>query len=160
MNIYRKIGLILAIIFIFQSNAYSADCDTVNVLGEDGNTDLARAMAFDEKQLVKKLMECHPDYNLRIELGWNLIHIAAYYNYVDVIETLIQRGDNINKPAEVGGWTPLMMAVRAGKPAIPAIKLLIKMGADKSLKDSAGNTAYQEALGNEDLKSVLNILKP
>ncbi|KAL1916988.1 uncharacterized protein VTP21DRAFT_5185 [Calcarisporiella thermophila] len=55
------------------------------------------------------------------------------------VEVYIQSGVNINAAHKINGWTPLHWAAHRGNEAI--VQLLLRNGADPSLKTSKGQTA-------------------
>ncbi|WP_420535772.1 ankyrin repeat domain-containing protein [Brachyspira intermedia] len=63
---------------------------------------------------------------------------ACHYDYIDVIEKLIDKV-NINVQDEEKGYTPLMNAIRGRK--IETMDYLIKNGIDVNKKDITGRTA-------------------
>lgn len=105
-------------------------------------------------------------------LGVTVLHLAAKSGEVDVAKVLIRAGANVNartsydgKPTAVladlfrrlgqpgepqvveSGFTPLMVAVSTGN--LDMMKLLLKSGADVSLKTSKGRTARDIAKDGE-----------
>ncbi len=78
------------------------------------------------------------------------LHIAAAEDKRDVVDFLISKNVNINKQ-DVAGRTALMYAASEGKKHI-VIKLL-DAGADKSIADSNGTTAYDYAEDQEEYET-------
>ena len=73
-----------------------------------------------------------------------------------LIKELIKFGADVNAQDE-DGESPLMYAASYGmKDASSKSKLLLSLGADKSLKDKIGKTAYQRI---KDKKSASDELK-
>ena len=69
-----------------------------------------------------------------------------------VIRTLVKLGADVNK-ADTDGQTPLMYSVSDGE---DRVKLLLALGADKTIKDKQGNTAYDLV---KDKKTVGDAIK-
>lgn len=84
-----------------------------------------------------------PD-TIRTEAGRTALHVAcAYYACDSLCQALLYAGADINARTKDGA-TPLMLAALSTK--INLIKFLIAHGADATLKDNAGKTAYDYAL--------------
>jgi len=89
--------------------------------------------------------------------GNSILHTAVRSNSALITENLI---NNYHLPVdEIGekGKTPLMWGAREN--SLGAVKLLLEHGADKSIKDNEGKTAYNYAIegGNRE---VAELLKP
>ncbi|NBB89666.1 MAG: hypothetical protein GVY23_00500 [Spirochaetes bacterium] len=69
------------------------------------------------------------------------LHWAAQHGHVEVVQTLIDNGANVNS-RDVFGRTPLHLAV--GHPAI--IALLLEAGANVDARDSLSNTPLHRAV--------------
>ena len=85
------------------------------------------------------------------------IHAAAAHNYLGALKALLERrSEDVDSRTRIG-VTPLMMAARKGHD--DAVRLLLKFGADRSLKDDEGLTAKEVAVknGNEILVPLLNL---
>jgi ankyrin repeat protein len=75
--------------------------------------------------------------------GWTPLHCAAVYRGgYDVANALLDGGANVNAPGH-HGETPLYCAVGWGN--IDIVELLLVRGADVTLRDSDGQTVYDEA---------------
>jgi len=101
------------------------------------------------------LLKAGADSSLRHESGAMPIHLAAGSNYIDALQELLdQRPQDIDAKTNIG-LTPLMMAATEGH--ADAVSLLLKLGADRTLKDDEGLTAKDIAIknGNEFLISLL-----
>jgi ankyrin repeat protein len=87
-------------------------------------------------------------------LGLSLIHLFAIGNCTKGISLVLRAGCNINE-ADSQGWTPLHWAAYFGHKEV--LHLLIDRGADNTLEDSIGRTAYKISLfiGAEQLDGVL-----
>jgi ankyrin repeat protein len=101
------------------------------------------------------LLNAGADSSLRHESGAMPIHLAAASNYLGALQKLLER-----RPQDVDaktniGITPLMQAATEGHAA--AVTLLLKFGADRTLKDDEGLTAKDVAIknGNENLVPLL-----
>lgn len=74
--------------------------------------------------------------------GWSPLHYAATGPNIQVLTLLLDRGADINSRAP-NGSTPLMMAARYG--AEDNVKLLVKRGADKELRNDRNLSALDMA---------------
>jgi ankyrin repeat protein len=95
------------------------------------------------------------DSSLKHETGVMPIHLAAGSNYLGALQALLDRRPQDVDAKTNTGITPLMMAATEGH--ADAVRLLIKLGADLSLKDDDGLTAKEVAIknGNDDLIPLL-----
>lgn len=90
--------------------------------------------------------------------GNTILHLAVGTQNPKLIEALKPYIKNINAKNEEG-LTPLHMAAMVGQDA-KIINLLLKMGADKSIKTSLDETAYDLAEENEILSKNINEIEP
>ena len=98
-----------------------------------------------------KLSEYSSKYNL-IDSKLNLFHLSVIFNKHKMLKYMLQKSNNhniINYPSK-DGMTALMYASMFGRMNI--VKLLIKEGADKSIKDNKGKTALDHAIDNKYTK--------
>jgi hypothetical protein len=79
-------------------------------------------------------------------------------NTTQIITMLLNRGAHINSTKDEGGYTPLMIAVDCNLPVLA--QLLITKGADKTIKNNKGQTAYDIAIQKGWSENNLNIVKP
>jgi uncharacterized protein len=130
-----------------------------------GETGLIVAMRYDANKVLKELLK-HPQVNLEEaspngttalmmaafkqnkaavnaliargaqvnRKGWTPLHFAATAGDVDIMAILLERYAYIDA-ASPTGFTPLMLAAREGKEE--AVQLLLREGADASIKDNA-----------------------
>jgi ankyrin repeat protein len=101
------------------------------------------------------LLNAGADSSLKHESGAMPIHLAAASNYLGALQALLDR-----RPQDVDAKTnisitPLMMAATEGH--AEAVRLLLKFGADRTLKDDEGLTAKEVAIknGNDQLIPLL-----
>lgn len=102
------------------------------------------------------LLNAGADPSLRHESGAMPIHLAAASNYLGALQALLdRRPQDVDAKTNIG-ITPLMMAATEGH--AQAVRLLLKLGADRTLKDDEGLTAKEVAIknGNEDLVPLLS----
>ncbi|GAB2840742.1 ankyrin repeat domain-containing protein [Pseudoduganella ginsengisoli] len=132
---------------------------------ERGETGLIVAMRYDANKVLNELLK-HPRVNLEESStndttalmmaafkqnkaavnaliakgaqvnrkGWTPLHFAATAGDVEIMAILLEHYAYIDSPSPTG-FTPLMLAAREGKEE--AVQLLLREGADASIKDSA-----------------------
>lgn len=85
------------------------------------------------------------------------MHYTVHCNSKLISENLINNYQlSIDKINE-NGQTPLMMGAKNN--AMDTVKLLLEHGADKSIKDNNGKTAYDLAVENGNM-DIAELLKP
>jgi ankyrin repeat protein len=89
------------------------------------------------------------------DCGWTLLHYASYYQHAPLVEYLIGRMVNVNARSTMhsencvayskipAGSTPLIIAAYYGQ--IDIIELLLRYGADRTIKNDGGYTALMYA---------------
>jgi uncharacterized protein len=97
----------------------------------NGTTALMMAAFKQNKAAVSALIARGAQVNRK---GWTPLHFAAAAGDVDIMSILLERYAYIDAPSPTG-FTPLMLAAREGKEE--AVQLLLREGADASIKDSA-----------------------
>ncbi|MEI6025082.1 MAG: ankyrin repeat domain-containing protein [Betaproteobacteria bacterium] len=101
------------------------------------------------------LLNAGADSSLKHESGAMPIHLAAGSNYLGALQALLdRRPQDVDAKTNIG-ITPLMMAATEGH--VDAVRLLLKFGADRTLKDDEGLTAKEVAIknGNDQLIPLL-----
>jgi len=113
----------------------------VDAINSAGETPLMMAALRGELAWVKRLVERGAQIN---RSGWTPLHYAASGPEPEVVAYLLDRGAAIDAQA-ANGSTALMMAARYG--ALDATPLLLKRGANPSLRNAAGLSAADFARG-------------
>ena len=107
-------------------------------------------------ELFKYLME--QKVSMDIPVGkQNALTFAAVYSNYNAVEYLIEENYFDVDSKDSAGNTALIVATKNNETQI--IQLLLQLGADKSIKDAEGKTAYDYAVELE-LVDFLEILKP
>jgi len=102
-------------------------------------------------EICQQLIAADADVN---KPGWAPLHYAASQARLEVIQLLLDHSAYIDAESP-NGTTPLMMAAQYGTPE--AVKLLLEAGADPSLKNALGLTAFDFAQRAERSDSSLII---
>jgi len=108
----------------------------------NGNTALMMAAFKRNRAAVEALLAKGAKVN---QPGWTALHYAAAAGDNEIVDILLKRGARIDavSPLKTGAYTPLMMAAREGKD--DTALLLMKHGANPTLKNSEGLTPEQLA---------------
>lgn len=82
--------------------------------------------------------------------------LAIHYSNHKITKDLLDRGANVNKKDKCSGVTPLVLA-SVDKQNIQIIQLLLEKGADKSMTDNDGQTAYETSIiyQNHEISELL-----
>ena len=123
----------------------------VNQLNPKGETPLMMAAFNGQLHLAEQLIARGADVN---QPGWTPLHYAATAGDSAMIRLLLEEHAYIDA-ASPNGTTPLMMAAYYGNPM--ATKLLLEEGADPTLKNDKGLTAYDFAYNGPHADSKIYI---
>jgi ankyrin repeat protein len=135
----------------------SAEVDINQSIGEGQTALFLSLLAPDAGQPVDDrcalaLLNAGADSSLKHESGALPIHLAAASNYLGALEALLdRRPEDVDAKTNIG-ITPLMMAATEGH--AEAVRLLLKYGADRTLKDDEGLTAKDVAIKNRNEELV------
>lgn len=122
----------------------------VNKATPDGFTPLLLAASLGHLSVVKALVNAGADIKTASASGHTALHYAAKKGYQKIAQALIDAGANINQPSLNDGTTPLIIATTKNK--FKLVELLIKNGADESIKDKNNRTALDYAKSNRKEK--------
>ena len=86
---------------------------------------------------------------------WNELHSASQGGGVDIIETMLSLGIDINSKDSLG-TTPLMVAAASGK--MQAVNFLLKKGADPFLRTNTGRNLLHAAVEGGNVLIVKTVL--
>jgi len=121
-----------------------------------GRSSLYRAAAAGKVDAMRHLVDRQADLNQRAtDLSTPLLE-AVTHGKLDAAQLLIERGADVNL-GDSTNTTPLMAAAETS-PDIPnpadLIRLLLKHGAKRGLKDSRGRIAFQRAIESKNTPAV------
>ncbi|KAF7262527.1 hypothetical protein EG68_00178 [Paragonimus skrjabini miyazakii] len=105
---------------------------------------------------AERLLYDHSVLGTKDEAGLQEIHQACRFGRVQHLETLIAYGADINSQTSKNGNTPLHICAFTGQEA--CARLLLFRGAERTLVNRAGHTAYQQAILSEH-SSVAELIK-
>jgi ankyrin repeat protein len=118
----------------------------VNAAQPDGTTPLMWAVARQEVEVAKELLQRGAKPGGRNVLGATVLSEAIATNDKDLIELLLKAGadPNLGNPDD---QTPLMLAARAG--SLPIVEVLVKAGAKVDTREKfRGQSALMWAVGS------------
>lgn len=90
--------------------------------------------------------------------SWTILFHACKCGTLEVVQFLLNRGDNVNK--QIDSTTPLMLACQNHtEHAIEIIELLLENGAVLNISDAHGRTPLMFAIGNGLTEAVKLFIK-
>jgi uncharacterized protein len=118
-----------------------------------GRTALMNAAIDGKEEMVRTLLQYGADPNIQDRLGYSALHFASQNFHVATVELFLNNGAQVNVQDNIGN-TPLFRAVMNSKGRGDVIRLLLKAGADRTLKNKHGNSAEDAAntIDNYDIK--------
>ncbi len=122
------------------------DLKNVDAADENGNTALMLAGYNGHTEIVRLLLDHDADINHFNPEGRNVLMYTASGPYPETVELLLDRGAELNRADKGEHFTALMWAAAEGN--MEVVKVLLKHGADASLKDVDGDTAASFARKN------------
>ena len=95
--------------------------------------------------------------NDRTSRGKTALHLASQHGQSDMVRLLLNHGANIEAASE-GGWTPLLIAAKAGHADVVEALLSAHIPANVNARTSSGMTALHWAAENGYARVVERIL--
>lgn len=140
-------------------NLSVADCllekakDPASVADNEGSTLLHKAAWGDVPEIARRLIDEYgvpPE--VRDDAGRTAVHVAAYQGSCKMLKYLLKEKSADVNAADRDGRTPLFSGAYDGN--LRALKILCEQGADLSVKDKAGQTAREFALGRKEFNAA------
>lgn len=129
-----------------------ADINEIDVLGR---TALSNAVAANNPEIVKLLLDNGADANLHISDRVLPLLDAVFNRQIEIVRLLLNHNIDVNKKHPIG-WTALSVAVSSEQPEI--VEMLLDKGADPSLgHNKYGSPALSDAFRTEQ-SSVARML--
>jgi hypothetical protein len=168
-NHIRKASLVLLLVLSFCTCGQTSRAGS----GENGATDLIRAIRDGESKKADKLIESKSGINDRDDFGWTPLMYAVFRHDKELAEKLISRGADPDV-ADEDGITPLITAIidapqlfmlqyipESSKASLTIAHMLIEKGADPNLADKEGSTplVYATVRNQESIAAALILKK-
>jgi len=140
--------------------AMTGDVDNVRLLlsrGAEASAEAAaEAVTFGHADVLAALIAAGADVSGVESTGVSLLHWATITNRTAVIPVLLAAGVPL-EAVDGFGFTPLMYAATLDQGETGALEVLLKAGADRSVKNEEGRTPLQQAerLGHAQHANVL-----
>ncbi|XP_069674824.1 putative ankyrin repeat protein RF_0381 [Periplaneta americana] len=127
---------------------------SVMIRNKLGSTILHAASSKGHLELCKKLIKRGSDVNARMTYlhMWTPLHKAVLYNYLNVVQLLVDKGAELDAVTNDDHETSLHYAARNGTYDI--VKFLISRGANYTIEDKNGDTPLEAALSKNRTRVV------
>ena len=130
-----------------------ADLQDTNDVGESVLACAIRARC--DKETLMLLIDSGADIFDFDDEGVSIFDMAVTYDNIEMINFLLEKGIDVNTTSRRSGFTALMAAACYGR--VEIAKILLKHGADQTVRDSKGFSAIDFAR-KMNKKSVLALL--
>ncbi len=124
-------------------------CKSPPLQGETLNTLLFHSLENGQFKLAKALLASGANPEGRGKYGWTLMHWAAYYNDLPLLQRCVELGMDPNDHQTHDQSTPIMVAALKGSAAM--MNFLLENGADPHREDIYNNTLLHYAASNPEL---------
>ncbi|MCT4612103.1 MAG: ankyrin repeat domain-containing protein [Clostridia bacterium] len=126
------------------------DLDETENLVQYKSDEIHKAANRGDLDMVKEILKTSPDVDIRDSFGGTALHTAMFQENIEVVETLIDAGYDVNAQGTSNKYTPLHDAVWANN--IDAARLLVESGADLSIENNEGETPFEKAVSEGKTK--------
>lgn len=124
----------------------------------NGYSALLPAVMYQNLEMVQALLDANANPRIRPDGEIPAINWAVGISKLEILEKILGKDPGLANLATTPDGTLLHLASRQKNKAAESVKLLLRFGADKSLKNSRGQTAWDFAL--EEVKKAVPELKP
>ena len=108
------------------------------------------------KSLIEDLVEANPNViHKRDEFGNSPLHWAVKYNFLEIIQMLLELGADLNAK-NIEGQSPLFFAYWRGE--VEVIELLLERGADPGIMDNNGFFPREFIFWPMDIQDIHDVL--
>jgi ankyrin repeat protein len=119
---------------------------------------IIEAVATGDPIKVKEALAAYPNTNVdeRDPFGGTALHGAMFKHNAEIVLLLLDHGWDVNAIGPANGYTPLHDAVWSNY--LEGAKILVEKGADPTIKNQAGETAWEKA-SKEGKKEIAEFLQ-
>lgn len=145
---------------ILNISLYLEEDGDINIVDNEGNTLLMKAVSFGYYDLADYILMNNADVSMTNYNGENAFILAADYPYIINLFLNIDNGDNnaLNLDiADSKGKTALFYACEFGN--LNSVKILIKSGSDINKRDIFGKTVLMYAVESENLEVIKYLIE-
>jgi uncharacterized protein len=136
---------------------FAALCLSVLLRAAAGPAVVADAAQAGDREAVKALIRQAADVSAAQGDGMTALHWAAQHNDAELARMLLYAGANVKATTRINGYTPLLLAARAGHAA--AMQPLLDAGADPGSATANGTTALMFAAASGEIAAVEALLQ-
>lgn len=133
------------------------DPSLVNVRDNDSYTPLHRACYNNNVEVLKVLLSYDADVNAKTDDDWEPLHCACKWDSVEAVSLLLQNGACVNSTTK-GNLTPLHLAASNASGRRTLELLLWQPYINATMKNDAGDTAYDVACRSGPMSKLFEIL--
>jgi ankyrin repeat protein len=127
-------------------------CLPVLLRAASGPAVVADAAQAGDREAVKALIRQAADVSAAQGDGMTALHWAAQHNDAELARLLLYAGANVKATTRINGYTPMLLAARAGHAA--AMEPLLDAGADPGSATANGTTALMFAAASGEIAAV------
>ena len=145
---------------ILNISLYLEEDGDINIVDNEGNTLLMKAVSFGYYDLADYILMNKADVSMTNYNGENAFILAADYPYIINLFLNIDNGDNNARNLDIAdskGKTALFYACEFGN--LNSVKILIKSGSDINKRDIFGKTVLMYAVESENLEVIKYLIE-
>lgn len=145
---------------ILNISLYLEEDGDINIVDNEGNTLLMKAVSFGYYDLADYILMNNADVSMTNYNGENAFILAADYPYIINLLLNIDNSDNNAQNLDIAdskGKTALFYACEFGN--LNSVKILIKSGSDINKRDIFGKTVLMYAVESENLEVIKYLIE-